>query len=228
MTDQQAAVDDMDTGRAPEALEADEGRASTPRRRPRLGRVIDEDPRLTALVGGLAALSLILAGALVYVLAAWWAPLHVEALERDEVREVARELALRLTTYDGERIEEWVPPLRELATDDFERELTAALGQDLRDSLREAEARSVGELVDLFVQDIDEDEASAFAVVRQTIANVHLEDPVEDEVRMDITLRRVEGEWKVSDVAVLPSISVGGTDQAPGPVSPPPPVDEED
>lgn len=162
--------------------------------------------RIFAIVGWVLALfALVAAG----VFATWWAPLHVEAQEREAVHATARELALRLTTFEGEEIEAWVGQTQELSTGDYAEEVTRLFDQEFRDALRDAEAVSRGELVDLFVQDIDGNEALAFAVVRQTIVNRHLADPVEDELRMEIALERVDDEWLVSNVAVMPSAGPG-------------------
>jgi Mce-associated membrane protein len=139
------------------------------------------------------------------VFATMWAPLYSEARERDEVRLAATELALRLTTFDGENIEEWVSEMQDLSTGEYSEQITTIFDQNLRDALREADAVSRGEVVDdnLFVQSLDGDEARVFAVVRQTIANEELEDPVQDELRMQIDMTLVDGEWLTSDVSVL-------------------------
>lgn len=169
--------------------------------------------------------ALVLAVALGLVVS-WWVPLQVEASDREEVRQVARELALRLTTFEGEQIEGWVEDVRELSTGEYARQVDGLFSQDFRDALRDAQAVSRGELIDLFVQGIDGDEAVAFALVRQTIANIHLADPVQDELRMEIALSRVDEEWLVSGVAVLPSAqpqpgAVPDAEAAPLPPVPP-------
>lgn len=169
--------------------------------------------KVFAIAGWALALIAVIAAA---TFATWWAPLHVEANEREAVRSTARELALRLTTFEGAQIEEWVAATQELSTGDYADEVTRLFDQEFRDALRDADAVSRGELIDLFVQDIDGDEALAFAVVRQTIANRHLADPVEDELRMEISLERVDDEWLVSNVAVMPSAG-GGPQPAPAP-----------
>jgi hypothetical protein len=65
----------------------------------------------------------------------------------------------------------------------------------------------VGEVTSSFVQSADDDAAVVFAVVRQTFSSAAQERPVSDELRMEITLVRVNGEWLASDVAVLgPSV----------------------
>jgi hypothetical protein len=148
-------------------------------------------------------------------------PLHADAREREVVHATARELALRLTTFEGERIEEWVAEARARATDDYAREIADLFDAEFRNTLRETGAVSRGEIADLFVQDIDGDEAGAFAVVRQTIMTEHLDGPVEEELRMDIALQRVDGEWLVSDVEVLAATQRGVTPEVPEEEPPP-------
>ena len=132
-----------------------------------------------------------------------WADLKAAENTREEVSSDATRLALRLTTFEGENIEEWYAQTRETATGDYAKQLQEIFNQQTRDTLREVEVISRGEVQSLFVQDITGDEAKVFALVKQTYINKSLEDPAEDHQRMDITLKRVNGEWLASDVAVL-------------------------
>ena len=156
-----------------------------------------------------------------------WADLYAAERTRDEVREQATALVLSLTTFEGANIEEWVADAQGRATGDYAEQLSTLFDQSLRDALREQEVVSRGEVDELFVQNVDGDEASVFALVTQTIVNATTSDPVQDELRMDITMERVDGEWLASDVAVLgPAGLVGGAPEAPqapgAPVAPGP------
>ena len=164
------------------------------------------------LAWGVALLALVIAA----FAGTQWADLYARDQAREEVRGAATELALGLTTFEGENIEDWVAQARAQATGDYAEQLTTLFDQALRDALREQEVVSRGEVDQLFVQDINGDEASVFALVTQTIVNASTTDPVQDELRMDITMRRVEGEWKASDVAVLGPSGLVGTPQTPG------------
>lgn len=132
-----------------------------------------------------------------------WADLYGAEQEREDVREAARELALRLTTFEGENIEEWYSTAVEQATGEYRQQLTEVFDQRNRDALREIEVASQGEVENLFVQEVSGDTASAFAVVQQTYVNSSTPDPVEDQLRIDMKFQRVEGEWLGSEVAVL-------------------------
>lgn len=153
-------------------------------------------PALAWTVAAIAAVA-----AVAFALA--WAPLYADARARDEVRRSAQDLLLHVTTFEGATIDEWVQETQRLATDDYAEEVNALFDAELRAALREGEARSVGRVVNLFVQDVDGDTASVFAVLRQTITNAATPTPVEDELRMQVDLRRVDGTWKAAKVEVL-------------------------
>lgn len=142
-----------------------------------------------------------------------WAPLYSEAKDRERVREAAEQLVLHLTTFEGATIDEWVQDIQGRATDDYAAEVNTLFDPELRGALREAKAKSVGRLVNLFVQDVDGENALVFAVVRQTITNAASPEPVEDELRMQLSLRQVGGDWKAAKVEVLGQ----GSEQGSGP-----------
>lgn len=165
--------------------------------------------RNVKLAWSVAALATILA----IVFAVAWAPLYSAAKDRERVRESAEQLVLHLTTFEGATIDEWVQDTQRRATDDYAEEVNTLFDPELRGALREAKAKSVGRLVNLFVQDVDGDDAMVFAVVRQTITNAASPTPVEDELRMQIELRQVDGDWKAAKVEVLGQ----GSEQGSGP-----------
>ena len=132
-----------------------------------------------------------------------WADLYAEDRARQQVRQAATEVVTRLTTFEGENIEEWFASVTAQATGDYRQQLVEVFDQDNRDALRDLEVVSVGNVETLFVQDIQGETATAFAVVRQTLANARTTDPVEDQLRIDVTLQRVEGEWFASEFVVL-------------------------
>lgn len=132
-----------------------------------------------------------------------WAELREAEQTRSEVSSAANTVALRLTTFEGENIEDWYSEIRSISTGKFAEQLSQVFNQQTRDTLREIGVVSVGEMQDLFVQDVDGDQAKAFALVKQTYVNSSTTDPVEDHQRIDMTLERVNGEWLASEVAVL-------------------------
>lgn len=151
---------------------------------------------------------------LALLLAVMWAPLYTADRARDRVRAAAEQLVLHLTTFEGATIDEWVQETQRRATDQYAEEVNTLFDPELRAALRDAEAKSVGRLVNLFVQDVDGDDATVFAVVRQTITNARAPQPVEDELRMQLSLVREGGMWKAARVEVL---GPQGSGQGPAP-----------
>jgi len=130
---------------------------------------------------------------------------------RAAVREAAEIVAARLTTFEGASIDEWVAQVQQLATSEYAGQLVERFDQALRESLRANDVRSTGEILDSYIQRLDGDDALAFILVRQTSTNAQRPQPIEDELRMEVTLRDVGGEWLAADVAVLgPSFLAGG------------------
>ena len=159
----------------------------------------ERKPRGARLPWAIAAVTT----ALAIVFAAMWAPLYTADKDRQRVREAAEELVLHLTTFEGATIDEWVQETQRKATDEYAEEVNALFDPELRAALRDAEAKSVGRLVNLFVQDVDGDDALVFVVIRQTITNAQTSEPVEDELRMQLSLVQDGGDWKAAKVEVL-------------------------
>jgi hypothetical protein len=174
-------------------------------------------PRLPWVVAGIAAAVAVAAVGVAILFVSWWAPLHTEARDRETVQTLGSEFAVHLTSFEGERIDEWVEETRGWATGTYAEQLDRLFDQELREALRDAEVVSVGTLLNLFVQDADDGEATVFAVIRQTVDNRFTEEPFEDELRMEIVFQQMEDTWLVGDVAVL---------GPPGPLGVPAPVEE--
>lgn len=180
-------------------------------RGPAAGGGLLRNPRVAWAVAVLALLAAAVSGA-------QWQSLAAEARAREEAREAAEIMAAQVTTFEGATIDEFVQDLRELATGEYADQVTELFNAEFREALRENEVRSVGEVTRSFVQALDGDEAEVFVLVRQTSVNAVMDEPVEDELRMELTLARGDGRWLVADVAVL--------GPAP-PALPPAPADEE-
>lgn len=145
----------------------------------------------------------VLALAAAAVFAVQWRSLAAEADARVQAREAAEVMAAQITTFEGAEIDAFVEDLRELATGAYADQVSELFHPDFRDALRENEVESVGEVVRSFVQELDGDEAEVFVLVRQTSINAVLDEPVTDELRMELTLTREDRRWLISDVAVL-------------------------
>ncbi len=137
---------------------------------------------------------------------------------RADVLEAAEIMALRVTTFSGESIDDWVADTQSLATGDYADEVATLFDVEIRQGLADNQVQSVGQVTSSFVQEVDDDRAIVFAVLRQTFTSLNQPQPISDELRMEIGLQRVDGEWLTSEVAVLgPStVSPVAADDTPG------------
>lgn len=146
-----------------------------------------------------AALALVAAA----LMGVQWQALRAEAAARAEAREAAEVIAARVTTFEGATIEDFVSEVADLATGDYAEQVAELFDAEFRAALREGEVESVGQVLRSFVQRMEDGEAEVFVLVRQTSINAALEEPVEDELRMELTVVREDGRWLASDIAVL-------------------------
>lgn len=175
----------------------------TPPRLGGLGAVL-RDPRLAWAVALLALVSAVVLGL---------GARSLRAMEdrRTSAREAAADVAIRLTTFEGATIDQWVADVQQLSTPEYAGQLVERFDQNLRESLRANDVRSTGEILDTYIQRLQGEEALAFILIRQTSTNAQRPEPIEDELRMEVTLQDVDGEWLAADVAVLgPSFLAGG------------------
>lgn len=163
------------------------------------------------LAWGVAVVSLLVA----VVSLGWAATMAAEERRADAARERAEVVAEQVTTFRGAQIDRWVAATQELATGDYAEQVSGLFDDEFRQALRENEVESEGEVQRAYVQKLEGDTAEVFVVARQTSTNVLRDEPVEDELRMDITLRHENDEWLASNIAVLnPAASPGPGDPA--------------
>lgn len=127
--------------------------------------------------------------------------------QRDEVEDVARAFVLDLTNFSYETIEEDAAEIKAFATGDFENEVDAFFGEQAIEAIEASEAASSGRIESLFVQSLDEDQASVFVVVEETITNSGLGEAQTDILRLEAGLLKVGDEWKVDRVDIFQSPS---------------------
>lgn len=163
------------------------------------------------LAWGVAVVALLVA----VVSLAWAATLAAEERRADAARERAERVAEQVTTFRGADIDQWVTETQELATGDYAEQVAGLFDDEFRQALRENEVESEGEIERAYLQRLEGDIAEVFVVARQTSTNVLRDEAVEDQLRMDITLRHEDGEWLASDIAVLnPAAAPGPGDPA--------------
>lgn len=144
-----------------------------------------------------------LAAAAAVVFALAWLSGVEEDDRIEEVERASQRFVTALTNFSAETIEADVQEIRSFAVGDFEEEVDTFFGPDAIDAITQAEATSEGEIEAIFVQDIDEDAASVFVVVSETVTNSVLEEPQTDVLRLEIGLVQTEDTWKVDRVEVF-------------------------
>lgn len=157
----------------------------------------------------LFVLALVAAATLAFL----WQQTATRERQRDEVREVARDFVLALTNFSSETIEQDAERIRSFAVGDFQREAETFFGDEAIEAIQEAEAGSSGEIEELFVQALDDDQASVFAVVSETVTNRSLAEPRTDTLRVEVGMIRTPSGWRVNRVDVF---QAPGTTTLPG------------
>lgn len=144
------------------------------------------------------------------VFALLWLSADDAGPDTTEMAGTAREFVTALTNFDGADIDADFDAIADFAAGEFADQIQTTFGdQQTRTDLREAQASSRGEIVDLFVQSFDGDQGRVFAVVDQTVANNRTPAPQADTLRVEIVLREIDGEWNVTSLNVLQAPAAG-------------------
>jgi Mce-associated membrane protein len=139
-----------------------------------------------------------------------WKELHDEDVKRQDVEEAAGQFLNALFEWDGATIDADFDRIMDFATGQFADEAEATFADDAtRQQLREKQAASRAEELDIFVRSIDGDQARVFAVVDVTAVNEDFPDRRADTVRVEIGMTKVDGQWKVDDVNLLDGLNLG-------------------
>ncbi|QYG92932.1 hypothetical protein HC251_11155 [Iamia sp. SCSIO 61187] len=132
-----------------------------------------------------------------------------------EMRTEAREFGIALTNFDAATIDADFDRILDFATGDFAEEADRFYDEEIRAQLRDAQATSRSEIRDIYVQGFSGDRGVVFFVADQTVANNRSPQPITDTLRVELTMVRVDGEWKVQTVEVLdapPGAQLQGAD----------------
>lgn len=151
----------------------------------------------------------LLAAAAAVTLGLLWNELRVEDEQRAEVRSAATEFVTALTNFSSETIDVDATRIKSFAVGDFAEEVDVFFGEEATDAIKEAQAESSSEIESLFVQSMDEDEASVFSVVSTTITNSVATDPQTDLVRLEVGLIETADGWKVNRVEIFEAPGTG-------------------
>ena len=154
---------------------------------------------LTPMLAVVAVLGLI--GTVVFA-AAWSNAKHAE-VSQTAVRQTSRDFLLALTTFDAKTVDADFTRIQGFATGDFAQQAQKFFGSDVRQAMQQVQASSRGQIRYLFVEDLHGDAASVYAVVDQTILNNKFTSPEADVLRIELTMQKMGGAWRISEVTVL-------------------------
>lgn len=172
--------------------------------RPRLARLssLVRGRALPWAVAGVTAILTLVFGLL------WWSG-RADDVRRSEVDAAARSFLIALTNFDAATIDRDVQEIRSFAVGQFAQEVEETFSADRLQAIRDNQASSRGRVRSLFVQRLDQDAATVFGVVDETIANATTPQPRMDVLRVEIGLIETTAAWKVDRVEILQSPSGG-------------------
>jgi Mce-associated membrane protein len=150
------------------------------------------------------ALTVLVAGAAI-AFAVLWQEAETQESDRDEVVAVARDFTTALTNFSADTIDEDAERIRSFAVGDFGEEVDTFFGPRAVEAIKEADATSTGVIDEVFIQSLDEDEASVFAVVTETITNAATTEPRTDTLRLEVGMIETGSGWKIDRVEVFQS-----------------------
>ncbi|HEY2427943.1 MAG TPA: hypothetical protein VGI06_03355, partial [Acidimicrobiales bacterium] len=101
-----------------------------------------------------------------------------------QVVAVSRDFLLALTNFQAGTIDADFNRVQSYATGDFQSQALSFFSSDVRQALAKVQAVSRGQISALYVQSIQGDQATTYADVDQTIANINFKTPEQDELRI--------------------------------------------
>ena len=134
-----------------------------------------------------------------------WQEAEAEGSENEEVVTAASDFVEALTNFSADTIDDDAERIRSFAVGDFEEEVDTFFGDRAIAAIKEADATSSGEIEEIFIQSLDEEEASIFAVVTETITNAATTEPRTDTLRLEVGMIKTGSGWKVQSVEVFQS-----------------------
>jgi Mce-associated membrane protein len=134
-----------------------------------------------------------------------WQEAETQTTEHDEVVETASDFVIALTNFSADTIDEDAELIKSFAVGDFEDEVNTFFGPRAVEAIKQADATSTGEIEEIFIQSLDDDEASVFGVVRETITNAASSEPRTDTLRLELGMILTGSGWKVDRVEVFQS-----------------------
>ena len=147
----------------------------------------------------------VIAAGLAVTFAILWQEGDTQEADQEEVLSTSTDFINALTNFSADTIDQDAEEIKSFAVGDFEEEANTFFGDRAIEAIKKADATSTGEIEEIFVQSIDEDDASVFAVVTETISNSTTTEPQTDTLRLEVGLIQTGSGWKVDEVNVFQS-----------------------
>jgi hypothetical protein len=145
------------------------------------------------------------------VLAFLWRGAKSGEHKRTQVAAVANRFLIALTNFQGQTIDADLREIRSFAVGDFAEQVNTFFDQDAIKALRDAKAKSVGRVQNLFVESLSGPSATVFGVVNEQVTNAANPSPRTTVVRIEIEMLDTNAGWKVNRVNILlPAASTSG------------------
>ncbi|MFD9681847.1 hypothetical protein ACFWAD_18355 [Rhodococcus sp. NPDC059969] len=149
----------------------------------------------------------IIAGVLVVVAALGWGAFatwqkSVDDDARTSALESGRQFATDLATYNFENLDQNLSVVRDNSVGEFAGQY-AQVAANLQNMIVQYQATSSAQIISAGLASSDRDNAEVLVFLDQTITNTNSPDPRIDRNRMQLSLVREDGEWKLSNVQLL-------------------------
>lgn len=167
----------------------------------------DQPPRRRRRLGGLLpvlALSLLTVLVLLTGYLAWQVREDVRSdTARDEALAASRDAARLLFSYDFEQLDQDFERGLAVTTGEFREEYERTTREVVRPVAEQYDAVVEADVVEAAVVSATADRVVTVAFVNQTTTSTRVEGPKIDQSRVRMSLRKVDGEWRVDQVNAL-------------------------
>jgi Mce-associated membrane protein len=134
-----------------------------------------------------------------------WQGARSSGHRRAEVATAANRFLVALSNFQGSTIDADVREIRSFAVGDFADQVNTFFDRDAMDALRNAQAKSLGRVQNVFVESLSGGSATVFGVVNEQVTNAANPTPRTDVLRIEIEMLDTKAGWKVNRVNILQS-----------------------
>ena len=151
-----------------------------------------------------------------------WHGLSARNHQQGAVTTTSTEFLKALTNFDAATIDADFNRVESYAVGHFKGQADQFFSSDVRKALAKVQAVSRGQIRDLYVESLKGGQATVYASVDQTIANINFKAPEQDQLRIVLNLTKQPQGWRISDVTVLQAPAVPTPGATPGQTPIPP------